>query len=528
MFNLTFPKYLLCVPAILLALVIYSIGINTFTLTNGCNSYETDGPGPAMQLNDISKGFARDTAARPFSMFHSMVISSVYVPYIWARSSVLPPYDLKMLDAGWPTLMPELVFLARLMNVIAALGILIIAFYLMCLLTKGSLPPLLVSLAVALNPNLMFQASVTYYENWSFFWVMLSVLCFVKIILNKKNSFFWLSGFFIIAAFAVSTHERMLGYYIFAAPFLVYKFYVTGLRDKDRRGKTVLFVLAALSLGTIAFCLANNVFGYGFGPILEYLRYKSPGIKTTPDRMSGLLAFLKNQVRCHAHTIWLVFWNSGAILPFFSLYGVAAIWKKRFYPALSLLLFPIGYQVLSVGLPGWTSGRYILGQVIFALLFAGFGIAYFTYRAKNNKKAGIALVLFCAALMSEALILSLIKVADIYYHPYRVVEGVARDPASQGKKIAIQGLRIYSKDDFYWVKNIKYELIPEGEKRCPDADIIISTDKDGCSCNKIRKEVFRSPPGWLLFLVKRQCYVYSQGLSTIRIQWCDREQNSGI
>ena len=51
--------------------------------------------------------------------------------------------------------------------------------------------------------------------------------------------------------------------------------------------------------------------------------------------------------------------------------------RKRLHPALALLLFPLGYQVLSVGLPGWTSGRYILGQTIFVAIFAGIGIKYF-------------------------------------------------------------------------------------------------------------------------------------------------------
>ena len=184
MFNSSFPRYLWCLPAIILVVIIYPIGIN---LTVGSGAYEIDGPDITMQLDDISKGFARDNPTRNFEIFHSMVAGSVYVPYIWARTSILPPYDLKALDAKAPSLRSELVILCRLMNIIAALGILIIAFYLLCLLTKGYLPPLLTSLGIAVNPNLMFQSNVLYYENWSVFWVMLSALCFVKVILNKKH-----------------------------------------------------------------------------------------------------------------------------------------------------------------------------------------------------------------------------------------------------------------------------------------------------------------------------------------------------
>ena len=121
--NLNFPKYLLCVPAIILVLLIYPIGINTFLFTNEYSSAELDAPGPAMQLNDISSGFSRVNPCRPFPIFHSMVAASVYVPYIWARTSLLPPYDLKTLGRDFPLLSPELIITARLMNIAAALGV---------------------------------------------------------------------------------------------------------------------------------------------------------------------------------------------------------------------------------------------------------------------------------------------------------------------------------------------------------------------------------------------------------------------
>jgi hypothetical protein len=473
-----------------------------------------------MQLNDISESFSRDNPRRPFPIFHSMVMGTVYVPYIWMRTSAFPPYNLKILDRNFPDLKRELIVLSRLMNVIAALGIALLSFYITLLFSRNVLIPFLISMAVALNPDLMFQSSVTYYENWSIFWVMLSLFCFVKVLLGKKNRSLWLSGFFIIAALAVATHERMSGYYIFSAPFLIYRFYMLSMDKKTGRGRTVILIFIALTLGMAAFCLANNVFGAGLGPVFEYLRFKSAAIKSSPDRMNGLIGLLKNQVRCHLHTAWLIFWNTGAILPFFSLFGVLAVWKKRFYTALAILLFPIGYQVLSVGLPGWTSGRYVLGQAIFLLLFSGFGIAYLMDDAGNKKKAAFALVLFVMAIMSEFFVLSMVKIADTYYHPYRVIEDVVKDPASRGKRIAMQGL-IGSEEDLYGYQDVRCEVVAGSQKRCYDADIIISADKDGCECGKVRKEVFRKPPAWLVFLVKRQCYLYSQGVSPVRIQWCD-------
>jgi len=366
----------------------------------------------------------------------------------------------------------------------------------------------------------MFQSSVTYYENWSIFWVMLSALCFVRVVLNRGNNIFWFLAFFVSGALAVSTHERMFGYYLFSAPFLIYKYYINSRGGKETRKNAVLLILAVLSAGLIVFCLANNIFREGFGPTLEYIRFKSSAIKPSQYHMAGLSGFLKGQVRCHAHTIWLVFWNLGAILPFFSLYGIIAIWKKRFYPALNLLLFPLGYQVLSVGLPGWTSGRYVLGQTIFAALFAGFAVMYLIAQAKSKNKAKLALVLFSTALLAELFVLSAVKIADVYYNPYRAAEEIVMDPASRGKKIAIQALAGLE-EDMYWRNDVKSEFLDKTQRSCKGADIIISSGRGGCECAKITKEEFRKAPAWLVFLVKKQCYLYSQGLSDVRIQWCD-------
>jgi hypothetical protein len=350
---------------------------------------------------------------------------------------------------------------------------------------------------------------------------MLSVFCFVKLALKRKNVFLWLAAFFITGALAVATHERMLGYYIFAAPFLIYKFYMDEMNGIARVRK-ILIISAALTFGVIVFCLANNVFSYGFAPVLDYLRFKSMGIKSTSDRMGSVSAFIFNQVRCHAHTAWLVFWNTGGILSIFALYGAFIAWKKRLYPSLALLLFPLGYQVLSIGLPGWTSGRYILGQAIFTVLFAAIGIGYFIARAENKNKSRAAIILFALGLLLELFILSMVKIADTYYHPCRVIESVINDPASQGKKITIQGF-IDPQGDAYCPKGVKCELLPEGQAACNGADIIISSGKTGCGCSNLRKEIVRSPPAWLVFLIKRQCYLYSHGCSSVRIQWCDND-----
>ncbi len=517
--NSKYLKFLLVIPAILVMLSIYPMGMNTFLVTKNYRSLEIDSAGPEMQLDDISRGFSRDNKLRYFgySIFHPMVMSFVHVPYIWARTSVLPPYNLNLLDKHFPSLMGELIIIMRGMNLIAAIGIMLVSFYLTWLLCKTLLSPFLVSLMVALNPNLMFQSSVTYYENWSVFWALLSVLCFVKSILEKKKTFFWFAAFLVIAAFAVSSHERMAGYYILTVPFFLYKFYAVNRTNKISIGRTVLLISAGLGLGFIVFCLANSVFYSGFGPVLEYFRSKTVVINSSSDRVHRLFGFLYILFRSQLHALCLIIGNLGGIVvPFFSLCGVLAALKKRFPLATVMLLFPLGYQILSVGLPGWTSGRYIMGQTIFATLYAGLGIAWCIEYAKKRNKMVWFWTAIVLALVSQLFLVVTVKVLDNYYHPYRTIENIIKDPANKGKRIVIQGIDFTP--GLFRENQVTYEVVPVEEKVCPGANVIISKSGGGC---KLYKKEFRNPPGWLVFLVgKKFCYLFIQ-FGPLFIERCD-------
>ena len=511
-----YPKFLLVIPAVLLMVTVYSIGINTFLAAEKYRSYDVDSAGPEMQLNHISKGFFRDNIPYGYSIFHSMVMSLVHVPYIWTRTSVLPPYNLNALDKSCPSLKHELIILMRSMNLIAAVGMLLIIYYLTWLFCKNPLPPFLVSLFVVFNPNLMFQTGCTYYENWSVFWAVLSVLCFVKCVLEKTKTFFWFSAFFIIAALAVSCHERMAGYYIFTVPFLVYNFYKTARKNKKTIGSAILLIFAALGMGFIVFCLANSVFISGFGPVLEYFRSKTAVLDKDPDRYNGILRFLGKQFRCQRHALYLIIFNLGGIVPFFSLCGLWTAWKKKIAPALAILLFPLGYQVLSVGLPGWTAGRYIMGQTIFATLYAGLGIAWCIEQAKKANKMGWFWAVVIFALVSQLFLVAAVKFADNHYNPYRAIENIIKDPTSKGKRIVVQGISFPS--GLFRENKVTYEVIPTGENLCPGADIIISKNEIGCG---LYKKEFRYPPRWLVSLAgPKGCYLFIQ-FEPFVIERCD-------
>lgn len=516
-------KFLPVIPAVFVMLFIYSIGINShLSFKEDYNVAEVDANGPATQLKHISSGFYHSYFE--FSTFYSMMASVIYVPYIWVRTSMLPPYDIDALDKRSPSLKSELTIILRCMNIMAALGILLISFYLMRIFCKTLLPPFLVSLMVALNPNLMVQSNATYFESWCIFFVMLSALFFIKMIFGKTKTFFWFAGFMVIAALAVSVHERMAGYYFLSGPFIIYKFFKVRRMGKESMGRTLFLTVIGLGFGFLVYCFVNGVFFFGFGPIFQYFYDRGHILDLGPDRFRGPLEFIDKQFRCQRHAIWMTICNLGFITPLFSVCGLWSIWKKRFLPPITLLLFPIGYQILSIGMPGSAMGRYVMGQTIFVTLYAGLGIAWcMDYAKKTNRMAAFWIVII-AALLAQLFLVVSIKVATIYYNPYRIAEKLIRDPANKGKKIIVRGVVmpvIFSTDN-----NVTCEVIKG--IGCPPmletgATITILNSRTGSGHGNLLKKEVRNPPRWLVFMPGiRMCYLLVH-YCPVTIEWRDED-----
>lgn len=433
-------QLLLLLPAVILLLTVYPIGINTNVSSGNLTAPEIDAPGPKMQLDDISEGFIRSNPRRPFPIFHSIVTGFAYVPYIWVQGGGFPPYNMGILSHKIPSISEELIVVSRAMNVLAALGVVVLSFFIFLRFCSSEWGAAFVALSIALNANLMFQSSVIYYENYSILWVVLSLYCFGVLWTCNKASVFWLSGFLIFAAFAVSTHERMSGYFVLSTPAVIFRFWQINRTNHNKR-----YILwgccMAIFIGVLAFCLANNVFVAGIKPIQEYISFKSSAVASS-DRNSSFGKLILNQVRCHGHAVIIIMCTLAGITPLLSLFGVWKLWRSQTHLPLVLLVFPMGYELISVGLPGWTAGRYILGQMIFVSLFGGFGAAWLMgwgndtiTRLIPNRKAGLALLLV-VALLAQGSVVAAVKILDYHYNPHRVIEIIAKD--NEGRKIGVQ------------------------------------------------------------------------------------------
>lgn len=499
------------IPVLFIFCTLYTRGITTNVVPCDLSAWEVDPPGPKMQLNDISEGFMRKSAQRPFPIFYSLATSSLYVPYIWMRTSLMPPYNLDEFRGTHHKVIEELIILDRAVNTLAALGIIILLFYSFLILTDSPWGALFVSISAALNANLMFQASVTYYETWTLFWVFLTFFCFVRFWKSPGNNLPWLVLFFIAAALAVSSHERASGYFILTVPAVIFRLWWSNRNKPSGNKKTAKYILVALLAGLLFFCLANNCFLAGIKPIFDYLHFKSQAV-TSNERLAGVIPFLKNQIGCHGHSMRLIFWNLGFLTPVFSLIGMWLAWGKKRWSQLALLLFFIGYQILSIGLPGWTSGRYVLGQSLFFSFFAGLGILWLF-----NKNRTAALIIVCLALFIQAFVAVSVKIADTYYHPHRILESLVGE----------DGVRKISSKNFgalpvEWCKSRNIECAAEGSMN-PGKDIeFLVADYPACEFKdaSIKKEITRDPPLWLRDLLdSRHCYLHSQGPETVHIKY---------
>lgn len=513
-------------PAMLVVLVIFPIGIQTNLTSDNLNAHEADAPGPAMQLNDISSGFSRRDAARYFSIFPSMAISTLYVPYIWLRAEALPPYDLAEFAQKHLSLISGLIVLARGLNTLAALGIVILAFFIILMITGNLWASSFVSLSMALNPNLMFQASVTYYENFAIFWAFLSLFFYVKLWTGAKLSYLWILLFTVSSVLAVSTHDRMAGYYLLSFPALICRIWHLNRTASGGAKRTACLFLFSCIVGAITFCLANNVFGTGIKPVYDYIVYKYGGGCIIPGRMSSIWSLLRNQIGCHGHAVRLILCNLGGITPVIACLGAAALWRKLHHIGLGILLFPIGYQIVSVALPGWTTGRYVLGQTLFVALFSGFGVVWFL-----DNSPGLGKALIVSALIIQAAITAMVKISDIYFNPLRVVEKAVLGEKSSdavksvGVRDFTQSLETFDQFPQTWNKfpEVKFNYLTGDETVTDDYDLIVSRSRLPTHENyKLKREIFRKPPVWLIRLVREWCYLYSAGPDAINVQWRDR------
>lgn len=508
-------------PAILAVLTVFPIGIQTNLTSDELTAHEADAPGPGMQLKDISSGFSREDAKRPFSIFQSMVVSAVYVPYIQIRGGGLPPYDLAEFSRNRPGLIAELIVIARSVNTFAALGIIVLAFLITLKVSENRWAAAFVALSMALNPNLMFQSSVTYYETCALFWVFLSLFFYVLLWSDRKYDFRRILAFSICAALAISTHERMGGFYVLSIPALIVRLW--------RVEKAPYLIFFGGVAGALTFCFANNVFGAGLMPVYEYLTCKSVGFSMA-DRFLSVWGFLRNQIGCHGHAARLIIWNLGGITALIAALGAWAAWRERRHTGLVLLLFPIGYQLVCIGVPGWTAGRYMLGQTLFATLFSAFGVVWLL---SNRRRLGILIIV--AALTAQLTVTLLVKIADTYFNPIRVVEGMitgsgASEPVRSAEVRGFVRLGAFDRFPETWNKcpDVKFTYLSKDEDARDDSDIVISSsdvapyDRD----RALRRVAARRPPAWLAGLVKEKCYLYSSGPAAVSIQ--RREPRSSL
>ena len=439
------------------------------------------------------------------------MVKKVYKPTVFSKSSY------------WFVIIAAVALVTTIfyLQAFPFLVIVILGFFVILVIGENLWASAFVSMSIALNPNLMFQASVTYYENCAIFWVFLSLLFYVRLWIGRGRVHRSLFLFAACSALAIATHDRMAGYYFLSIPALIFKMYSDKHSEKGGVKNATYSTLFLFVIGTTVFFLANNIIGAGIKPIQDYLVYKYSGGAVLPGRMKSIWSFLRNQLGCHWQTVRLVFWNLGGITLIISFLGFWHLWKKKLYAGLIMLLFPLGYQIICVGVPGWTVGRYILGQTLFVTLFAGLGVIWLLINMPRLGK-----IIIVAALIAQFATTIAVKAADTHFNPIRITEKMITKENGPNivNAVGVRGFRKYESYDCFpetWNKrpDIRFTYISEGDKFSGDFDMIVSDSKISVNKSfKINREMHIKPPAWLTKLVKKWCYLYSAGPTEIYIQ----------
>jgi hypothetical protein len=475
-----------------LVLLVYPIGITNNVL--GWREPEVDACAPGLVLRDISAGLSRPGPPRPCALFHSALSAVAYVPYVALRGGGPPPYDLDLLARRLPGLPGELTVVSRLLNLLAALAIVALCHEAALLLYGEGLQAGYVALATALTGGLAFHATVTFFENSALMWVFACLCCFLRLL--KGASPRWGAACGLFAGLALATHERMAGYLALSLPLCCL---LAALRG---RITAALALLAALALSLV---LANNVLfdDHGAEPALSHLVFQVGRVQ--PEAWGGgLLHKVRHQLGVQGHALRLIFWNSGGVALLLALFHGGRLLRRRGV-ALAALTFPLGYHLFCVAAVGWTCGRYVLGQALLVPLFA----------APLVRRSWVALL----CLLPQAAVLIAIKVADTYYHPGRALQAAALQAKRAGLTIAVQG---FSAPYQGWCeKRGGCVVLQDGAGPC-QADMVIARGAATCTCPQGEERDLRRPPDWLRLLVRKGCYLYSQGPEALEVRRCLR------
>jgi 4-amino-4-deoxy-L-arabinose transferase-like glycosyltransferase len=370
----------------LLLILCLSLFINTYSIGWGLpsfNAWAADELIPSRVLKGIEKGFVNGWHFK-YPPLHFYILTILYAP-------ILLLDHLKLIDVNSLSGYTILFYIGRFFSVIQATALVFIVY--LCgkeLYEKRA--AVFAALITALLCPLVYYAKTINLEAPYLFWVMLSILFYIRIFKSQKLADYLL--FATAATLAVCTKDQAYGLYILTPLFIIYQNY-RYLKEKNKEItlKDAIYdekILLSLALGVTLFLTIHNVV-FNLGGFISHVNLIVSGdAKIRPRFERNLVGYFSMFVQSFRHIRFSFGWPMYCLC----MLGLFNAFLKKSKPyLLYYLLIPIiSYYLFYISVVFYNNVRYLLPSCLILALYGGKFISELLNPAQKFFKAKAVLI----------------------------------------------------------------------------------------------------------------------------------------
>ena len=369
----------------LLLILGFSIFINSYSIGWGLpsfNGWAADELIPLRVLDGIEKGFSNGWHFK-YPPFHFYVLTILYSP-------ILLLHNLKLVDVNSLSTYTILFYIGRFTSVIMGAG-LVFVMYLCGRELYEERAAVFAALITALLCPFVYYAKTMNLEVAYLFWVMLSMLFYIRILKHNKLADYLL--FSATAAIAVGTKDQAYGLYILTPIFIVYQNYLyLKQNNKNARLKDAIDdkVIMAIALGITLFLTIHNVV-FNLAGFIKHVNLITAGdAQIRPRFERNIFGYFSMFVQSFRHIRFAFGWPlyCMCMLGLFN----AILNRNKSYLLFCLLIPIVSYYLFYISVVFYNNVRYLLPSCLILALFGGKFIAELLNPARRFFKVKAILI----------------------------------------------------------------------------------------------------------------------------------------
>lgn len=370
----------------LIVILCFSVLINSYSIGWGLpsfNGWAADELIPSRVLEGIEKGFSNGWHFK-YPPFHFYILTILYSPLLLLN-------HLKLVDVHSLPTYTILFYIGRFTSVIMGAG-LVFVMYLCGRELYEERAAVFAALITALLCPFVYYAKTMNLEVAYLFWVMLSLLFFIRILKHQKLADYLC--FSAMAAIAVGTKDQAYGLYILTPLFIIYQNYLhLKQSNQQARLKDAIMdekVLLAIALGLTIFLTIHNIVFNLQGFIKHVSLIVAGDAQIRPRFDKNIFGYFNMFVQSFRHIRFAFGWPLYCLcmLGFFN----ALLNRKKSYLLFCLLVPIVSYYIFYISVVFYNNVRYLLPSCLILALFGGQLIAEILNPAKKLFKAKAILI----------------------------------------------------------------------------------------------------------------------------------------